>query len=65
MDFAKLIKQIEDDANKIKSMVDAKLARGDKLVMLFKEDFSPFSNGQRVITKYATKQEIETRQYVI
>ncbi len=65
MDFAKLIKQIEDDANKIKSMVDAKLARGDKLVMLFKEDFSPFSNGQRVITKFATQEEMQTRQYVI
>lgn len=65
MDFAKLIKQIEDDANKIKSMVDTKLASGDKLVMLFKEDFSPFSNGQRVITKFATQEEMQTRQYVI
>jgi len=65
MDYAKLFKQIEDDANKIKSMVNDKLARGEKMVMLFKEDFSPFSNGQRVITKFATQEEIETRQYVI
>lgn len=65
MDYAKLIKQIEDDANKIKSMVNDKLARGEKMVMLFKEDFSPFSNGQRVITKFATQDEMQTRQYVI
>lgn len=65
MDYLKLIKQIEDEANKISSMIAEKVSRGEKLVMLFKEDFSPFSNGQRVITKYATKQEIETRQYVI